>query len=112
MPPKPDLELSSLLASERTTFKICEAAELIGMSARFVEDRFDDGELYGHEHNGRAGKRFSKRIVRESLLGYLVRTANYDSEMRLAMARQVLDAFAPADLRTLRDHISNRLAAD
>ncbi len=104
-----ELDLSALLDSGRTTYRISEVAEIIGMSPRFVEERFDEGDLYGHEHNGRAGKRMSKRIIRESLLAYLVRTANYDSEMRLDLARQVLDTFAGEDLRRLRDHISNRL---
>lgn len=67
-------------------FTIREVAALTGLSDTTVEAIFDKakeekrGELFGHEHNGGAGARMTKRIPRVFVVAYLVRTATYDTD--------------------------------
>lgn len=95
----------------RRQFRINEVAAIIGMSARFAEDLFDAGQLSGHEHNAGKGLRKSKTVLREWIQAYLLKTAKYDSAMRLQMATEILDTFSPEDLLELRTHITKRLSS-
>ena len=103
------LNFDFMLGAKRQ-FRIAEAADIIGMSPRYVEDCFDSGLLSGHCHNNGTGRRKSKTIPREWLAAYLVRTAQYDAPMRLQMAADIIDTFRGEDLLALRNHIDRRLA--
>lgn len=60
-------------------FSLGEAAALSGMSESYVEKKYDEGtELSGHNHNGGAALRATKRIPRVWLVRWLIATAQYD----------------------------------
>ncbi len=111
MPAARQLSFNYLLGNQEW-FTIQETAKIIGMSVRFVENLFDEGEqLSGHEHNGGNGHRNTKKIPRAWIEAYLVKTAAYDFAMKLQMACSVIDAFQgdTEALCQLRNHLTHHI---
>jgi hypothetical protein len=87
--------VSRLLPEGKEWYTVKEAAYIIGRSTQYVRDCFDNQKLMGHAFNGRskAGseRRRSYQIPRESLLVYLMETANYRSSDYRERVEQLLN---------------------
>lgn len=59
-------------------FTPAEAARLLGLSERTIENLYIQRQLSGHRHNAAGGKRPTFRIPRVWIVAYMVRTADYD----------------------------------
>ena len=72
------------MGENKRWFSPKEVAHIIGRSDQYVRDAFDNQKIFGHILSGRAPKGAERRktyqISRESLLLYLMQTANYDFE--------------------------------
>jgi hypothetical protein len=90
-----------------------EVASIIGKSAQYVRDAFDNQKILGHTLSGRApkGKEIRKtyQISRESLVLYLMETANYSSDEFLLKFHSVLNGCSTAQLLRLKREIDNLL---
>jgi len=88
-----------LLPQGKEWFTAKEAAGVIGRSAQYVRDCFDNQKLMGHAMNARgpsgSEQRRSYQIPRAALMLYLMETANYragDYAQRLCELLGHLDA--------------------
>ncbi len=61
-------------------FTLRQAGAVMGLAESTVEKLYDRGEFKGHRHNAGKGVREHKRILRASLVGYMIRTADYTDE--------------------------------
>lgn len=124
--PKPKLtgrELSfDFLLPRKPALRVKEVCSILALRKTTVEELMTDGQLWGHEHNGRANRakrdkqlsqlprRMTATICRESLQLYLIRTATYDADMKRQAALEALATFdAPEDLLLLRNFLQRRL---
>ncbi|MFA5257600.1 MAG: hypothetical protein WC360_05560 [Opitutales bacterium] len=75
--------IARLLPQGKEWFTAKEAADVIGRSAQYVRDCFDNQKLMGHAMNARgpsgSEKRRSYQIPRAALMLYLMETANYQA---------------------------------
>jgi len=86
------------LLGDRQFWSLKSAAGLLGVSDSFLEKLWDQGQISGHEYNGGAGERHTKRIPRAFLVVLLVGSARYTSEEKLLTYLGVLRQFADAEL--------------
>jgi hypothetical protein len=91
-----------LLPPAQRWFSPKEVASIIGKSAQYVRDAFDNQKILGHSFSGRAPKGEERRktyqISRENLVLYLVETANYSSDELLSKLNTVLSNCSTAQL--------------
>jgi hypothetical protein len=103
----------SFLSSAQRWFSPKEVASIIRKSAQYVRDAFDDQKIFGHALSGRAPKGKEKRktyqISRESLILYLMETANYSSDELLLRLHGILGNCSAAQLLRLQREIERLL---
>lgn len=61
-------------------FTLQQAGKVLDLGESAVEKLYDKGELTGHSHNAATGQRFTKRVLRVTLIAYLIRTADYTED--------------------------------
>lgn len=95
------------LLGSQEWFSPKELEKLIGLTRRYWEKAYESGTICGHGHNSDLsnGTRQKLQIHRSWVAAYLVKTANYDHEMKLQMGCSVLEAFDKTDLIRLRNHV-------
>ncbi|MDR0595331.1 MAG: hypothetical protein LBF94_01350 [Puniceicoccales bacterium] len=102
-----------LLPPTQRWFSPKEVAAIIGKSAQYVRDAFDNQKILGHTMSGRAPKGKEKRktyqISRESLMLYLIETANYTSDEFLLKLRDIFSNCSTAQLLKLQNEIEHLL---
>jgi len=91
--------VAKLLPEGKEWYTAKEAAGVIGRSAQYVRDCFDNQKILGHAMNARgpsgSEQRRSYQIPRAALMLYLMETANYrpgDYAQRLCFLLEQLDA--------------------
>ncbi|MDR1255847.1 MAG: hypothetical protein LBJ94_02915 [Puniceicoccales bacterium] len=101
-----------LLPPSQRWFSPKEVASIIGKSSQYVRDAFDNQKILGHTLSGRAPRGKEKRktyqIPRESVILYLIETANYTSEELLLRFHDILSNCSTAQLLKLQmaiDHL-------
>jgi hypothetical protein len=101
------------LPSTQRWFSPKEVASIIGKSAQYVRDALDNQKILGHTLSGRAPKGKEKRktyqISRESLILYLMETANYSSDELLLKFHCILSSCSTAQLLRLQKEIDRLL---
>ncbi len=104
-----------MLPPEKRWFTPKEVAALIGTSDQFVRDAFDDQRILGHFNivpgRGPKGRRLY-RIHRESLLLYLLETANFAPADFAARVDELLQNRSPAHLQQIRERLDRYLAKE
>lgn len=97
--------VARLLPSGKEWYTSKEAAQVIGRSAQYVRDCFDNQKLMGHALNARgpAGdeKRKSYQIPRAALLLYLLETANYHAGDYALRIMELIENLAPEERRRI-----------
>ena len=72
-----------LLPDHKQWYTVKEAAAVLGRSDQYIRDCFDNQKILGHIWNGKAARgkeqRRSYHIPRESLILFLMETANYQA---------------------------------
>lgn len=72
-----------LLPPNKLWYTVKEAAAVLGRSDQYIRDCFDNQKILGHIWNGKAARgkeqRRSYHIPRESLILFLMETANYQA---------------------------------
>ncbi|MDR2420113.1 MAG: hypothetical protein LBD40_02235 [Puniceicoccales bacterium] len=103
-----------LIPEGQEWFSPKEVAMIIGRTDQYVRDAFDNQKILGHTVNGRAPKgeekRKSYRIHRESVLLYLLETANFEPMDFLQRVAHLLRKRDAEQLQILRDYIDKILA--
>jgi hypothetical protein len=101
--------ITKLLPAGKEWYTSKEAARVIGRSAQYVRDCFDNQKIMGHALNARAvagdEKRRSYQIPREALLLYLMETANYRNGDFAERVETLLESLSMDE----KQEISNRL---
>lgn len=88
------------LVPSKRWFNLREVAAITGLGESTVEKFYDEGRLLsGHSYCAGAGIRFSKRVPRSSVISFLVKTADYDAEMKLQAFTSCLPELTSAQLR-------------
>lgn len=104
-----------LLPAGKEWFTAKEAAAVIGRSAQYVRDCFDNQKLMGHAFNarGKSGceQRRSYQIPRASLLLYLLETANYQPGDYAQRVRELAFALSATERRALAKSLNDSLAS-
>jgi hypothetical protein len=102
-----------LLPPTQRWFSPKEVASIIGKSAQYVRDAFDNQKILGHTMSGRAPKGDERRktylIPRENLILYLMETANYSSDEFLSKLNGILNGCSTAQLLRLQKAIDAML---
>ncbi len=81
-----------------------EVGNLVGMSDCFIEKLLDEGrQIAGHEYNGGAGKKFSKRVPRAFVINLLIKSARYDAETKLEAFLSCLREFSQQELLVIAE---------
>lgn len=97
--------VARLLPNGKEWYTSKEAAQVIGRSAQYVRDCFDNQKLMGHALNARglAGeeKRKSYQIPRAALMLYLMETANYHGGDYAMRIMELLENLAPDERRSI-----------
>jgi hypothetical protein len=97
--------VARLLPGGKEWYTSKEAAQVIGRSAQYVRDCFDNQKLMGHALNARGimgeEKRRSYQIPRAALMLYLLETANYHSGDYANRILELLDNLAPDERRSI-----------
>jgi hypothetical protein len=102
-----------VLDARKEWYSSYEAAQVLGVSAQFVRNCFDDQTLMGHEigtHSNRSKK--YKLIHRDCLLMYLLETANFSAEDFSRRLQQLLSRRSEEELRLVKGWIEERLRRD
>jgi len=101
--------IARLLPEGKEWYTSKEAAQVIGRSAQYVRDCFDNQKIMGHALNARgtAGseKRRSYQIPRAALMLYLMETANYRDGDYAERLGTLLDCLAPEERRKIGDRL-------
>lgn len=79
-------------------FTLQQAGKVLDLGESAVEKLYDQGQLTGHSHNAASGQRFTKRVLRVSVVAYLIRTADYDAH---SLADSLLGSFRYCSLAIL-----------
>jgi hypothetical protein len=95
----------------QTWFTLQQAAAVIGIAESTVERLYEKGELTGHGHNAGEGERKHKRVHRDVLIAYMVRTADYNDETFCELFCAALPKFPPATLLKIAQ-LATRLATE
>lgn len=102
-----------LLPNRQEWFSPKEVAAIIGKSDQFVRDSFDNQKILGHCCNARAKKgkeqRKSYQIHRESIILYLLETANYTQEDFFRRLKIILANRSVEQLQFVREWISGQI---
>lgn len=73
-----------LLPNKKNWYTVKEVAAILECSEQYVRDCFDNQKILGHIWNGKARRGEEKRktyhVTRESLILFLMETANYRAE--------------------------------
>lgn len=98
---------------DKLIFKVREAGAVLSISKQSVLVLLEEGELWGLCHGSirGTGKRRHQVITRDSILCYLAKTADHDSDMKIDRLCEALDTVQ--DLQSLRKiytHLAERLA--
>ena len=101
--------IDRLLPAGKEWFTAKEAACVIGRSAQYVRDCFDNQKLMGHAMNarGKSGseQRRSYQIPRAALLLYLMETANYQPGDYAGRVRELLRELNAAEKRSIAESL-------
>jgi hypothetical protein len=102
-----------LLPPTQRWFSPKEVASIIGKSAQYVRDAFDNQKILGPRMNGRAPKGDERRktylIPRENLILSLIETANSGSDEFLSKLDKILNGCSRAQLLRLQKAIDAML---
>ena len=101
--------ITRLLPEGKEWYTSKEAACVIGRSAQYVRDCFDNQKIMGHALNarGQAGseQRRSYQIPRAALMLYLMETANYHAGDYAQRVGDLLNQLAPDERRKLGERL-------
>jgi hypothetical protein len=101
--------IARLLPEGKEWYTSKEAAGVIGRSAQYVRDCFDNQKIMGHAFNARgtAGceKRRSYQIPRAALMLYLMETANYHGGDYAERLGELLDHLEPDERRRIGEKL-------
>jgi hypothetical protein len=90
-----------------------EVGMIIGKTDQYVRDAFDNQKIFGHASNASTPKgkerRKSYRIHRESIILYLLETANFEPIDFLQHIAELLKTREPQQLQMLRNYIDKIL---
>jgi hypothetical protein len=97
--------VARLLPHGKEWYTSKEVAQVIGRSAQYVRDCFDNQKLMGHALNARGAageeKRKSYQIPRAALMLYLMETANYHGGDYAQRVLELMDHLAPDERRSI-----------
>ena len=101
--------VSKLLPENKRWYTSKEAAGVIGRSAQYVRDCFDNQKIMGHALNARGApgdeKRRSYQIPREALILYLMETANYQDGDFAQRVEILLNSLSYDERRNISEHL-------
>jgi len=105
-----------LLSSNQEWFSPKEVAAIIGKSDQYVRDCFENQKILGHVLNGKAvrgqEKRHSYQIHRQSLLLFLLETANYEPSDFAKRVKKLLKFCHQQQLLEILDFLKNLLTTE
>ena len=103
--------VAGLLPEGKTWFTSKEAATVIGRSAQYVRDCFDNQKIMGHALNSRSTpggeNRKSYQIPRAALQLYLMETANYRGSDFADRVYSLASALQPVERRKLAERLKS-----
>ncbi len=100
-----------LLPAGQQWFTLAQIARVIERSESFVAKLYEEGRLLsGHSFRAGTGQRATKRVPRCFVVSLLVKTADYDEEIKLQAFLSCLSEFSAARLRQIAT-VANGLAA-
>ncbi len=114
--PAASIDLDQLLPPHQPHIRLTQLAHKLGLSPDYITKLTDCGILYGHAHHSNkealrkrnrssSKHRYTRTITRESVLAYLIETADYDEQMRLDRMCELLRRyFSPEQLQLLSDY--------
>ena len=94
------------MVPRKTWHTIPETKGYLGISESSVHNLIADGQLACIEHNNGSGERQHRRVLRDSILTYLVLNYSLSSEDVLEHIKTVLRNRSLDDLKILRDYCS------
>ena len=101
--------ISKLLPEGKEWYTSKEAAHVIGRSAQYVRDCFDNQKIMGHALNARAvagdEKRRSYQIPRAALMLYLMETANYQDGDFAGRVETLVECLSPDEKQKISDRL-------
>jgi hypothetical protein len=101
--------ISKLLPEGKEWYTSKEAARVIGRSAQYVRDCFDNQKIMGHALNARAlagdEKRRSYQIPRAALMLYLMETANYQDGDFAGRVGTLVDCLSTEEKQKMSDRL-------
>jgi len=101
--------IAILLPEGKEWYTSKEAARVIGRSAQYVRDCFDNQKIMGHALNARAiagdEKRRSYQIPRAALMLYLMETANYQDGDFAGRVGTLVDRLSPDEKQKISDRL-------
>lgn len=101
--------VARLLPEGKEWYSSKEAAFVIGRSAQYVRDCFDNQKLMGHALNARgplgSEQRRSYQIPRAALLLYLMETANYQPGDYARRVCQLIERLGPQERRNIGEKL-------
>ncbi len=106
-------QFSELLTLGKNWYSAKEAGAIVGRSAQYIRDLFDNQKILGHQANGRAGKgsekRMSYQVHRDCMLLYLMETANYEPDDFLDRLGEVLRNRPPEQLESIQKLVNETI---
>ena len=113
---KPKIEYDRLNIPEGRNFRIDTVEKILSMSHTFVWRLLDEGILYGFRNHGskiaiealdgpqEGNFRYSRRIARESVITYLVKTADFTDDQKFKLMQDALNTCSADLLMQIRDY--------
>ena len=95
-------EFDFLLPAGKQWYSLAEIAKIIERSEAFVAALYQEGRLLsGHSYSAGTGQRTTKRVPRCFVISLLVKTAQYDAEIKLQAFLSCLHEFGVDHLRQI-----------
>ena len=83
-----------MLTDGKDWYSAKEVGAIVGRTAQYIRDLFDNQKILGHQSNGRAGKGREKRmpyqVHRDCIILYLMQTANFEPDDFIERLGEVL----------------------
>lgn len=111
-----------LFPRSKPVLRLIDLPQKLGLSIETVWRLYDSGQISGYSHHtdpqaakarGTAKEsayRYTKTVTRESVIAYLIRSADYDHAMKLQWTLDLIDTHSKADLHLIATHALQRAA--
>lgn len=98
-------EMKHLLKNEKEWYTPRDVGEILGVSDQFVRNAIKQAELFAYNESNDNNKRCHRRVHKQGLLMYLMKTANHTTTEFQNAVLAIIERFSIKQLQALKGKI-------